>query len=305
MGFFFSIIVVCLNPGDKLRSTLKSIEEQTFRDFEVIVKDGLSEDGSLEAARKLSEKWEARAAERGLDGMEVGRQEVGRPEAVRSLRILRKKDSGIYDAMNQGAEEAQGEYIYYLNCGDRFYSERVLQEMADFISGERKRNGNGDRPGIYYGNIFERLTGQKIASNPHMDAFGCYRNVPCHQACFYSRELLRAHPFETGYKVRADYEQFLWCFFNKEEKVIFAYQDRMIADYEGGGFSETKENRRISAREHREITGRYMSWGELLKYRLVMALTFSGLRTKLAQNKRTAGIYNRLKEMVYSCRRRG
>jgi len=284
MSPFFSIIVVCLNPGDKLEGTLKSIEKQTFHDFEVIVKDGLSEDGSIVAAERLSEEWKARAGGKG---------------AGQSLKIVRKKDSGIYDAMNQGAEEAEGKYLYYLNCGDRFYSERVLQEMADFISGGAHREGTGQSPGIYYGNIFERLTGQKIASNPHMDAFGCYRNVPCHQACFYSGELLREHPFETRYRVRADYEQFLWCFFNKEKKVIFAYRDMMIADYEGGGFSETKENRRISAREHKEITERYMTGRELLKFRLVMAVTLSGLRTRMAQNKRTAGMYNRWKEFLY------
>lgn len=284
MASFFSIIVVCLNPGDKLKGTLESIEKQTFCDFEVIVKDGLSKDGSLEAADRLSKKWEA--------------ERMGR-----SLKMIREKDLGIYDAMNQGARQAQGRYLYYLNCGDRFYSEKVLQEVADFISDTVSREGG--KPGIYYGNIFERLTGQRIASNPHMDIFGCYRNVPCHQACFYARELLMEHPFKTGYKVRADYEQFLWCFLRKGSKgeVTFAYRDILIADYEGGGFSETKENRRISAREHREITGEYMTRGELLKFRVIMALSLSGIRTKLAENKKTAGIYNRIKEILYARRR--
>lgn len=284
MASFFSIIIVCLNPGDKLKGTLESVEKQTFRDFEVIVKDGLSKDGSLEAADRLSEKWTSE-------------------KAGRSLKIIREKDSGIYDAMNQGARQAGGRYVYYLNCGDRFYSESVLQEMADFIS-DTVSEADG-RPGIFYGNIYERLTGQRIASNPHMDAFGCYRNVPCHQACFYSGELLKEHPFETGYKVRADYEQFLWCFFKKGGKgeVIFACRDILIADYEGGGFSETKENRRISAREHREITGKYMTRRELLKFRLIMALSLSGIRTKLAENQKTAGIYNHIKELLYARRR--
>lgn len=284
MASFFSIIVVCLNPGDKLKGTLESIEKQTFCDFEVIVKDGLSKDGSLKAADQLSKKWES-------EGM------------GRSLKVIREKDLGIYDAMNQGARQAGGRYVYYLNCGDRFYSEKVLQEVADFISDTVSREGG--KPGIYYGNIFERLTGQRIASNPHMDAFGCYRNVPCHQACFYSGELLKEHPFETGYKVRADYEQFLWCFLRKGSKgeVTFAYKDILIADYEGGGFSETKENRRISAREHRKITGEYMTRGELLKFRMIMALSLSGIRTKLAENKKTAGIYNRIKEILYARRR--
>ena len=55
---FFSILVVCLNPGDKLKVTLESIENQSFQDYEVIVKDGISTDGSLAYAEALLEKWQ-------------------------------------------------------------------------------------------------------------------------------------------------------------------------------------------------------------------------------------------------------
>ncbi|MDE6962825.1 MAG: glycosyltransferase, partial [Lachnospiraceae bacterium] len=272
---FFSIIIVCLNPGDKLKSTLESVENQNFHNFEVIIKDGLSGDGSLSYAYELQRAWE---------------KEQNRGK----LTVICRKDAGIYDAMNQAAKEAKGKYVYFLNCGDEFASETVLEEMAEFISG---------REGVFYGDIRERQTGQRVASNPNIDAFACYRNVPCHQACFYSRELLLAHPFETKYKVRADYEQFLWCVFENggrtggQESTGFFYNNMVIADYEGGGFSETGENRRLSAKEHREITGKYMSAGQLFKFRLIMLLTLSHLRTYLAENERTAGIYNRVKGM--------
>lgn len=266
---FFSVIVVCLNPGDKLMKTLKSIEKQSFRDWEVVVKDGMSSDGTFEAAKAFAEN------------------QTG------NVRVIQKKDAGIYDAMNQAVEEACGRYVYFLNCGDCFYSEKVLEEMADFISEKEY----GEKPGIFYGNIFERVTGQQVASNPKIDAFGCYRNVPCHQACFYDRRLLLAHPFDTSYRVRADYEQFLWCFFAGAAE--FYYRELLIADYEGGGFSETKENRRISRKEHREITGRYIPKGQLLKFRLIMGITLAPLRTRLSENEKTAGIYNQLKRRLY------
>lgn len=279
---FFSIIVVCLNPGQKLGKTLESIQNQTFRDYEVIVKDGISRDGSLACIAEILDKDK--------------------------VKLIEEKDQGIYDAMNQAAARAGGEYIYYLNCGDLFYSGEVLEEMQKFIRSleAAQKDKSKKTQGIYYGNIFERLTGQKVASNPHMDAFGCYRNVPCHQACFYSRELLLAHPFPLSYKVRADYEQFLWCFFvrQREDQVRFAYTDLLIADYEGGGFSETKENRKISAAEHKEITEKYMSKGQLLSFRLVMLFSLAGLRSYLAQNRATAGIYNKMKSAVYVWRGR-
>ncbi len=267
MHSFYSIIVVCLNPGDKLKETLESIEKQNFCSFQVIVKDGGSTDGSLKYAKEL---------------------------AARDNRIciVQKKDSGIYDAMNQAVEEAAGRYVYFLNCGDHFYSENVLDQMAGFI----REHEDADTPGIFYGNIFERVTGQQVSSNPCIDAFGCYRNVPCHQACFYDRRLLLAHPFALNYRVRADYEQFLWCFF---EGTAFHYRELLIADYEGGGFSETRENRKISRKEHKEITQKYIPRGQLLKFKFIMWITLAPLRTRLSENEKTAGIYNYLKRMIY------
>ena len=96
----------------------------------------------------------------------------------------------------------------------------------------------------------------------------------------------------------------MWCFFagNKEKEVTFAYKDMIVADYEGGGFSETKENRRISAAEHKEITGKYMSVGQRMKYRAVLILTLAPLRTYLAENEKTAGLYNKLKERIYAAK---
>lgn len=271
MDVSFSVLVVCLNPGVKLKSTLDSILGQKYKNFEVIIKDGLSKDDSLSYAFGLIEQGESR------------------------IRVIQKKDKGIYDAMNQAAEEAKGRYIYFLNCGDAFYNENVLLKIAELIA------ANPSERGIYYGNIYERRTGQVVASNPEINAFGCYRNVPCHQACFYDRKLLLAHPFQTEYKVRADYEQFLWCYFNKEfqDGAGFVYGDFLIADYEGGGFSETKENRKVSAREHRIIVNKYMSRGQVLKFRAVMWITLAPLRTKLAGNEKTARWYNSLKRLIY------
>lgn len=265
----FSIVVVCLNAGDKLKRTVESILGQTCGDYEIIVKDGLSSDGCL-------------------DGLPMDRR----------IRVFREKDKGIYDGMNQAVERAEGEYIYFLNCGDLFYDPGVLRRVEEWIekeSGAQTEENSGRY--IFYGDIRERLTGERVASNPSMDAFGCYRNVPCHQACFYGKCLMKEKQFDIGYRVRADYEHFLWCFFRGRAETV--YMPFLIADYEGGGFSETRENRRVSAAEHKEITGKYMSVGQVLKYRAVMLLTLSRLRTWLAGNKATAHMYQKLKRSLY------
>ena len=90
-NIMFSIIVVCLNPGNKLKMTIDSIRMQTYDNYEIIVKDGMSEDGSVETL----------------------------PQDER-IRLFQKQDKGIYDAMNQAAEHINGRYVYFLNCGDVF-----------------------------------------------------------------------------------------------------------------------------------------------------------------------------------------
>lgn len=269
MSALFSIIIVSLNPGERLRKTLLSIKAQSFTDYEVILKDGGSSDGSVEP-----------------DGYFEGVE----------LKLIIKKDKGIYDAMNEAASCATGSYVYFLNCGDVFADKDVLKRVAAVISGGRDTAGCAD---IIYGNIFDMKTNRMVSSNPKMDAFGCYRNVPCHQACFYKRELVAEHLFELKYKVRADYEHFLWCFFVK--KAHTQYIDTVIAEYEGGGYSA--KNKTLSDAEHKEITARYMSGSELLKYRLILLLTLAPLRTALSESPVTAGIYNAVKRFIYRAKK--
>ena len=254
---FFSIIVVCLNPGEKLLQTLQSIQKQEFRDYEIVLKDGGSTDGSLQK----------------LDPEQSG------------LHVVTKPDRGIYDAMNQAVEEAKGRFVFFLNCGDWFMDEQVLANMHDRIAGQEQTGT--ERSAIYYGNVYERVTGQLVSSNPKLNAFGC----------FYERELLLRHPFQLEYRVRADYEQFLWCFF--EAKANPFYTGITVADYEGGGFSETKKNLAVSKEEHRKIVQKYMSFGQRFTYRLILCLTLAPLRTRISKNEKTAALYNRLKAALY------
>lgn len=282
----FSIIVVCLNEGEKLHKTIESILEQTEEDYEIIVKDGGSTDGSVEELI-------------GADELGNGSSQAGAENG--RIKIYREKDSGIYDAMNQAVQYASGEYLFFLNCGDYLYQKDVLSQVKRFMEAEEDKRDR-KRPRIYYGNIQERMTGALVQSNPKMDDFGCYRNVPCHQACFYDRRLLVSRGFDTSYLVRADYEHFLWCFYKARAHTV--YLPVTVASYEGGGFSETKENVRRSAREHRQIVGKYMPPGKVQKYRLLMLITFAPVRTYLSHSPVTAGMYQRCKGILYEGYRR-
>ena len=73
----------------------------------------------------------------------------------------------------------------------------------------------------------------------------------------------------------------------------------MVASYEGGGFSETKENRRQSALEHKEITKKYLGEKKVFKYQMIMWLTLAPLRTWIAETPALSGIYNGVKNGIY------
>lgn len=274
----FSIIVVTLNAGNKLKDTVRSILEQSVMDYEVIVKDGGSKDGSVEALKTLSQERKTAAA-------------------WARVKVYREADSGIYDAMNQAVSYASGEYFLFLNSGDSFYDKDVLKRVGAFIAAQKRKQAAQKGPCIYYGNVFEKPTGEIVASNPRLDAFACYRNIPCHQVCFYDRRLFAQRGYLTAYRVRADYEHFLWCYFVKRAETV--WMPVAIASYEGGGFSETVENRRISAREHQKITKEYLTRGQRMGYRLILWLTLAPLRRRMAGSRRMAGIYQKIKRLLY------
>ncbi len=270
----FSILVVSLNAGEKLAETIRSIFEQEYTDYEVVVKDGGSKDDSLERLETYLEQCEETQRAR--------------------IRIIREPDKSIYEGMNQATGYAEGRFYYFLNCGDVFANTTALRIVAEAIEKDEAENR---KHLIYYGNIFDALRQQVVSSNPKIDDFACYRNVPCHQACIYHYSLFEERGYEPKYKVRGDYEHFLWSYFVK--KANPRYVDVVMASYEGGGFSETKENRERSAREHKEITGKYMSKGQLFMYRAILLLTLAPLRTRMAESKRFAGFYQKLKKMLY------
>lgn len=277
----FSIVVVCLNAGEKLLPTVQSVLDQRYGNYEIIVKDGGSIDGCLE---KLP--------------------------ADSRIKVVTKKDQGIYDGMNQALSYVTGQYVLFLNCGDHFHDGQVLEKMAEEI-GRRRRSLGGrknfteeekglaykERERIFYGNQYRLDTKSVIYSAPEVNDFTCYRNVPCHQVCFYDARLFEKRGYDTKYKVRADYEHFLYCIYERKAEAV--YTELLVADYEGGGFSETKENRRISDQEHAEITKRYLGREKALRYKAVMLLTLQPVRTRLAESERYAGAYNKVKTGVY------
>jgi len=263
MNITFSIIVVCLNPGEKLNQTLDSILQQTYGDYEIIVKDGGSKDGSIETMRQDDH-----------------------------IYLYTEKDTGIYDAMNQAVAHADGDFVIFMNCGDVFHHDTVLKETARKIQQEGVKENL-----VVYGDTYSAKNDVMITSAPQITGFTCYRNIPCHQSCFYAIKLCKDKPYDATYRIRADYEHFLWCFYVAKARIISL--GTAISSYEGGGYSESKENRKRDKEEHKLITKKYMSKAELLKYRIIMWCTLAPLRSLLAESKVFSGFYHWMKRLLY------
>lgn len=108
----FSIITVCRNSAATLGETMESVWQQEFRDFEYIVIDGASTDGTLELLRESAGRFRGQ------------------------MRWVSEPDAGIYDAMNKGLKLAQGDVIGFLNADDFFADATVLGEIAGAFDGD-------------------------------------------------------------------------------------------------------------------------------------------------------------------------
>ena len=110
-----SIITVNLNNAAGLKATLDSIAKQTCHEFEHIIIDGGSNDGSVEIIREY-------------ESIISNRKSI-------ILKWVSEPDKGIYDGMNKGVSKASGEYVYFLNSGDTLATKDTIQEMIDALDG--------------------------------------------------------------------------------------------------------------------------------------------------------------------------
>ena len=274
---FFSVITVCYNAGDRLSDAVKALRAQTCGDYQHIIKDGGSTDGSVESARSLTQG----------DGRTV---------------IISRPDGGIYDAMNQALSEAEGEYVYFLNCGDTFYDCDVLSDVKRFIEedlpdgavnprktseiddrGDRCSNdgGMGEKDpfgAVIYGDFM--LRGEKIRQPKRIDAFYLFRRPLNHQSAFFSREIFRRlGGFDTIFRIRADHELLVHAY---RRGAVFMKIDRLINVYEGGGFSESAEMRDTRRRELIDIRRRHYTEAEIERYGKRLHCRLGGLRSRMS-----------------------
>ncbi len=202
---FFSIVIVSLNPGEALQKTLTSITSQSFRDYEVIVKDGGSSDGTLEYLKGLGD----------------------------TIRLSVQADKGIFDAMNQAIALTSGDFVQFLNCGDTFFDEQSLKRVADGIAGD------GCNHDLYFGDIHKPTARSGFSNYPrHLSRYFIFNFPICHQAWFVKWSIYQANPFSTLSRIGGDDIWFKSMVGGK--KISYLKIDAVVVTYQGGGASENR-----------------------------------------------------------------
>lgn len=199
-----SIITVCYCAKDAVQTTVESILQQSWTNFEYIIIDGDSHDGTLELLDQFCPYME---------------------EKKIPMSIISEPDKGIYDAMNKGSILAKGEWLLFLNAGDILASTDILQKI--FSS-----NTNAD---VIYGDTICTYNGQKKLYPALPLKNLSYEMAFCHQSVFIKREEMLAHPYDITYRVCADHHLFLSLYLEKKK---FEYHPFPIAIYEIAGYSD-------------------------------------------------------------------
>ena len=178
----FSIITVSKNNRLGLQRTATSIQEQEFTDFQWIIVDAVSNDGTSDDLEDYN------------------------------AALLCEPDNGPYDAMNKGIDLAIGDYIIFMNSGDGFAQTQTLQKIRDAIW--------FSKPDFIYGDAWEtdgRRTSYKPARSYLKADKGMFTH---HQSMFYKRSLIRNLRYDPSYKIAADYD-FTLSFLNAAQTCLY------------------------------------------------------------------------------------
>ena len=197
----FSIIIPTYNCVDLVGQALDSIFQQSFSDFEIVVMDGNSTDGTKELVLKYSKEHN-------------------------NIVFHSEPDKGIYDAMNKGVKVAQGDWLYFLGADDYLANKDVLLTVSKSVN-----SGNCN---FIYGNVISTKLDESY--NSSYDEFKMLKQNICHQAIFYHKSLLSGTTiYDMRFKACADWDLNLKLFCSKGIKS--KYIDSNIAYFTDNGFS--------------------------------------------------------------------
>lgn len=219
-----SIITINRNNAAGLEKTMRSVATQIGGDFEYVVIDGASTDGSVEVIRSFETSFGER------------------------LKWISEPDKGIYNAMNKGIGKASGRYLQFLNSGDSLVSDDVTIRMTNSLK------GNG-YPSILYGNMLKDLSDKsllrdKCFAGNDITFLGFYTGTLNHSPAYIKRCLFEKYGmYDETLRIVSDWKWYLQAIILGEEKP--AYADIDVTLFDMNGISET--NKELDKAERKQV----------------------------------------------------
>lgn len=219
-----SIITINWNNSPGLQTTMRSVLDQSFKDFEYLVVDGGSTDGSVEAIKEFEPKFEGR------------------------LKWFSERDNGIYNAMNKGISMATGDYVEFLNSGDCLASADVVERM---VSSLEKAN----YPSILYGNMIKVFPdGHRLQdlcfAGKDISFLGFYTGTLNHSPAYIRSSLFEKYgKYDESLRIVSDWKWYLQAIIFGEERPV--YTDIDVTLFDMTGISET--NKELDKAERKKV----------------------------------------------------
>jgi len=232
-----SIITVNYNDKKGLQDTYRSLVAQSAMNFEWVVVDGRSSDGSVEFIEELARKT-----------------------TLAHVTFVSERDKGIYDAMNKGINLAHGRYALFLNAGDTLYSHETIAELIKAIK-EYTEDKKCKSP-ILYGGYNRVMPGGRLLPSKVRSPSYIWHSLPTsHQSMLYPMTFLKENPYDLSYRISSDY--YITCL---AYRLGYPFQklNLNISNFKTGGTASQNSGRAIrdAARIQREIL--QLSWPMIL-----------------------------------------
>lgn len=218
-----SIVTINRNNAVGLEKTMQSVAAQPFKEFEYIVIDGASTDGSVEVIKKYEPQFA-------------------------HLKWVSEPDKGIYNAMNKGIRMASGEYIQILNSGDCLAAPDVTERMQATL----EKAGN---PSIMYGNMIKsfpdgRRTVDKCFAGQDITMLGMFTGTLNHDPAYIRRDLFEKYGYyDESLKIVSDWKWYLQAIVLGGEEP--QYVDLDVTLFDMTGISET--NKELDKSERKQV----------------------------------------------------
>ena len=218
-----SLVTINRNNAAGLEKTLQSVVSQTFKDFEYIIVDGASSDGSVEVIKKYE------------------------PQFLH-LKWVSEPDSGIYNAMNKGIRMSSGDYIQILNSADCLAAPDVTERMLAALE-------KAGQPSILYGNMVKCFPdGKKVVdqsfAGQEITMRGMFSGTLNHDPAYICRDLFEKYGYyDETLKIVSDWKWYLQAIvFGTEQP---QYVDIDVTLFDMMGISET--NLDLSKTERKKV----------------------------------------------------